>query len=100
MLQAEIGKASHRHNLQPVTLVIVATQLDPEVVAMMPVNALAWRVVAGTTPKLDVPFGMEVLVLSGAGLSSLLGEQQLRALSKLLVDRSDTGRLDFASLLL
>lgn len=90
VINKEIGKSAHFHSRElPVTLVIVATNLGEEVTKQMGPGALTWRVTHGADARLEVPVGMEVLVLSEtAGLASLLGKLPLDALHKLLRDRA------------
>ncbi len=95
VINKEIGKSAHLHSEElPVTLVIVATNLGEEVREQMEPGALAWQVTRGTDARLEVPAGMEVLVLSDTdGLASLLGKPALGALRKLLRDRADPKKL-------
>ena len=91
-INEEIGKSAPLHSREvPVTLVIVATNLGEEVRKRMEPGALAWLVTHG---RLEMPVGMEVLILSEtAGLASLLGKPSLDALHKLLRDRADPKKL-------
>ena len=98
----EIRKAAPFHERQPVTLVIVGTNLSTSLLKKVQQSG-AWRgatvgaealLQPADNEKEEVPaFTVEVLVLGEAGLVSLLGEQPLAALQTLLKDRRNPNEL-------